>query len=298
MKIAAVIVTYFPPDNFGLNLASVCEQVDRVFVIDNGSTSFSFDQAYESDKVTVFINEENIGLAAAQNMGVKAALEGGYDWILFLDQDSFLTRGYVSTMLSHFQSLDIIDKKRVFMLGPRIFDEGGGFFYKHLVKWGSLGFKRVSCAGEIIENVIFIISAGSFIARWAFEKLGFFKEEFFIDYVDNEFCLRGISRGFKIQVVCNAILFHKIGARRLVKIGSFTVKPTFHSFMRRYTIYRNRVWVWKLYFRRVFPFVFFDILATFCDLLRIVTVEDNVSRKLRYAIKGLWVGLKTPARLL
>ncbi len=294
MKVAAVIVTYHPPREFASNVIRVLLQVERVYIVDNGSDPSCFDFLNSLDRVTIIFNTKNLGLGAAQNAGVRAAIEDGYEWILFLDQDSFLTPRFIQTMISYFQSLEDNERALVFILGPKIYDQGGGFFYRYLQRSGKFGFRRVECDGEGIKDIIFVISSGSLIPAGMFQKLGFFREDFFIDYIDNEFCLRGITRGFRIHIVCGAVLIHRIGDRRLKRIGMVELKPTFHSHLRRYTIYRNRVKVWRLYYKKVASYVVFDVMAMLYDLFRILLAEDDKRKKLLSAVKGFWHGWKEP----
>ena len=35
----------------------------------------------------IILNKENLGIATALNIGVRKALENGYEWILTMDQD-------------------------------------------------------------------------------------------------------------------------------------------------------------------------------------------------------------------
>ncbi len=294
MKVAAVIVTYHPSSQFASNIFRVLAQVQRVYIVDNGSDPSCFEFLSSSSRVTIIFNHRNLGLGAAQNAGIKAAIEDGYEWILFLDQDSFLTPRFVRTMISYFQALEDDEKSLIFILGPKIYDQGGDFFYKYLQRSGRFLFKRIECDKKSLKDIIFVISSGSLMPAKVFRELGFFREDFFIDYIDNEFCLRGVTRGFKIHVVCDALLIHRIGDRKLKRIGVVELKPTFHSHLRRYTIYRNRVKVWRLYYRKMISYVIFDVMAMLYDLFRILCAEDDKRRKLFSAVRGFLHGWLEP----
>ena len=308
-KTAAVVVTYCTGDNsdLWLNLCVLLTQFDNVFVVDNSPEDCLFGligqikEAYGNRLNFTPANplgrgkERNVGLAGAQNIGARLALEAGAEWIAFFDQDSCPSMNFVSSMFEYYSALPDYEKKRVLALGPRIYDVQGNFFCQHVVGKGRVGFRRVHFRnGKGLNGLLFIISSGSFIPAATFRKLGFFREDFFIDYVDNEFCLRGVSKGLRIHVVRDAVLFHRLGNRKVLKVASITMRPTFHPPWRRYTIYRNRSHVWKLYWKKVPSFVVFDLLAMVYDLLRITATEDAKREKFLSVFKGLFHGLKTP----
>ena len=90
--IHAVVVT-FNPDLVILNftLTSLAPQVDGIVVVDNGGSEavLCHLQALSKRREIVLLSQQgNIGLAAAQNLGVEAARQRGAAAVLLLDQDS------------------------------------------------------------------------------------------------------------------------------------------------------------------------------------------------------------------
>ena len=49
-----------------------------------------------------------------------------------------------------------------------------------------------------IEETSLLISSGSLVLKNAFDKIGNFKEEFFIDYIDYEWVWRAQRQGYKV----------------------------------------------------------------------------------------------------
>jgi rhamnosyltransferase len=81
-----------------------------------------------------------------------------------------------------------------------------------------------------------LISSGTLATRAALAVAGPMDEQFFIDFVDTEWCLRCRSRDIGIEVVGGAVLHHSIGAR-FVRVGPLTVLV--HSPVRCYYQIRN-----------------------------------------------------------
>ena len=97
-KVACGIVTYNPDlERLHENVQAIASQVDNIFVFDNASTNHAeISECLEEDygvPVTLFRSPENRGMAVALNKLSKMALEGGYEYILLLDQDSVSTEG-------------------------------------------------------------------------------------------------------------------------------------------------------------------------------------------------------------
>lgn len=85
MKIALIIVTFYPTENV-VKLVSLLQKDAHVFLIDNSEDSVEAISKIKLDfeeNVTIIENKKNIGLAAAQNLGIQLGFEEGYDFFLF-----------------------------------------------------------------------------------------------------------------------------------------------------------------------------------------------------------------------
>ncbi|SFM64673.1 glycosyltransferase family 2 protein [Thermodesulforhabdus norvegica] len=294
-RTAAVIVSFHPTEDLSYRIMTILKQVGLVIVVDNTPGGASCLQGLEDGRLKLIVNGENRGLAAAQNQGIRFAIECGFEWVLLLDQDSLPAPDFMEVMSGYYWSLTESEKEKLLMLAPNVFDELGGFFYRHVLP-APWGFIRKLCGHQrCLKGVFFSISSGSLIPVRVFSEIGLMDEDFFIDYVDNDFCLRGLSKGMVIHVVCPAVLFHSLGdRRRYYSLGPVKVRPSFHPPLRRYFIYRNRVRVWKRYGRKVPGFVMFDLLAAIYDVLRIIFFEENSGEKLLAAFRGLSEGIRLP----
>jgi len=136
-----------------------------------------------------------------------------------------------------------------------------------------------------------LLASGSLIRANALLSVGEMRESFFIDYVDTDWCLRAVSSGWRLLVSHQAVLTHRLGAAQRHDVNRFvSILTKNHSADRRFTIFRNRLFMWREYWRRVPCFVSFDMIAACYDLLRIVLIEKNKGAKLRAALKGTLSG--------
>ena len=295
--VAAVVVIFNPDDRFKKLLLSVIEQVDKIWIINN-QPNFDVDkfitngQVECEDKTTVIENKQNIGLAAAQNQGIKLALADGLDWVLLLDQDSILNKSFVKNMLHAARIYD--NEDHIGFLTPRHESDDGSPSVPTYSKGLFLKPKRYHMnLTEIDDTLLFGMASGSFIPNKKLKEIGLMREDFWIDYIDYEFSFRVRKQGYKILGVGGARLNHRLGITQQFKVLGKTFSYQVHPAFRRYTIYRNRVKVIKEY-SMLFPdFLIFEILSIAKDLLKLVLLEDQKFTKLRSIIIGIVDGFKS-----
>jgi rhamnosyltransferase len=114
------------------------------------------------------------------------------------------------------------------------------------------------------------------------------REEFFIDYVDWEYCLRARRLGVPTAICGAAVLEHARGERSGKKILGLTVRPPGYSLFRYRYIYANRARLVREYFFRSLPFLCFEVVATCRDTL-LLFFEPQPIRKLVVAVAS-WFG--------
>lgn len=239
MNICAVVVTYHPDMELVENIRLLIEQVEEIIIVDNGSADDALSMLGEMErlsKVTVVYNPENVGIAAALNIGVRMAKSRDYQWVITFDQDSRVTPGMISSMFDAYESYP--QKEKIAGLSPR---------YRNRQSGQLIGSPLISSANEELPfaEARSVLTSGNMIKLNIFEDVGYFNEGLFIDYVDTEFCLRCISRGYKILEARNAILLHNIGFPIRHRLLWREVRASHHSALRRYYIARNAIYTSK-----------------------------------------------------
>jgi len=242
--ICAVFVTFHPDMKIWERISSILSQVARVVIVDNGSDKDEvahLRSLTENSLVELILNEENLGVATALNQGVNRAREAGYSWALLFDQD---TLAYESMVQEFAQIYGAVESKgRVAVIGANYWD---GKLY------GIQPF--VGFRGRIWKESDFVITSGSLLSITVFEKVGPFREEFFVDAVDMEYCFRARQEGFIILSARGPLMEHSVGSPVVCKIGGRTYMVTKHAPLRRYYMIRNCAILQKEY-RQTFPSV-------------------------------------------
>jgi rhamnosyltransferase len=243
-NVAAVIVLYHP------NLAllqrlvdTVVGQVARIYIIDNTpeppSEMIIFLKQFAAP-ITYRALGDNMGIALAQNVGIREALQQGCTHVLLLDQDSALSEGMVDLLLSAEASL-IAQGNKVAAVGPVYIDEKTGK-PSPAVRNQALRAKYIPLDLSTREPVEtdHIIASGALIQSSAFAVVGMMREELFIDWVDIEWGLRAKSKGYNSYIAPTALLQHSIGDAT-VKIFGRTLSV--HSEIRHCYIVRNAAYL-------------------------------------------------------
>ena len=221
----AAVVTYNPDAGFADRARQVCRQVAQAVIVDNGSTAGPPDVG----GAHVIANSDNLGIAAALNQGLAWARAKGYAWALTLDQDS-CPRDEMVEHLCHAYAICPY-RREVAIVAANFFDPiARQCFYP---TYGT---------DKLWLEVITAISSGSLVSLAALAKAGPLREDFFIDSVDNEYCLRLRKLGYRIIVSARADMTHVLGGQRSVyRRHSVRISASDYGPRRRYYMTRNRL---------------------------------------------------------
>ncbi|HEY4772854.1 MAG TPA: glycosyltransferase family 2 protein [Steroidobacteraceae bacterium] len=228
--VCAVLVTYHPDSGFPQRLRDILQQVATVVVVDNGSASAQLELLRDlaaEHRAALVLNGANLGLARALNVGIEHAAALGFSWAVLLDQDSRIDGDMVKSLVAVRESFT--DKTRLGIIGA-------GFREKHRI---SAKIARLENRGNEWQEVETVITSGSMLSLSAYRHIGPFREDFFIDHVDTEYCARARARGYRVVRTLRPLMTHSIGRptqHRLLWMKKWTSN---HSADRRYYITRN-----------------------------------------------------------
>jgi len=246
-RVAVLILTWNRVDELVPCLESfVCNDYRPcdVVVIDNGSEDESVPTVQRDFPwVKLIQNGTNLGFCRGNNVGLKWAVEQGYDYVMLLNSDTKLLPGLVSELVSVLQSdprVGIAGAKNVLMENP---DFTWGRYGK--VTWGPMlvktvgRFARDERRGEPPQDVDWVIGNACMMRREALEKVGVFDEEFWQCNEDVDWCYRAREAGFRVVYVDRAAILHKGGSsadlshRKIFSYGYFIGRNAF-TFARKH----------------------------------------------------------------
>ena len=279
--VCAIAVTYHPDSDFVAQISSVLPQVGALVIVDNGSAAAEVEmlrQLAANSMITLVLNADNLGIARALNMGVERAAALGFAWALLLDQDSIADADMVQTLLAVHAAFP--DRERLAVVGS--------------------GFRDVAAkeptpinVGDGWIEVECVITSGSLIPLAVHAAIGAFREEFFIDYVDIEYCYRARALGFRVIKTQATLMSHAIGAITRHNLLWFKKWTYNHSPDRRYYIARNDTVLLREYGQYVLGLWALKSLSRCVRLCkRIVLYEQMKTRKMAAVAQGWWDGVR------
>lgn len=243
-SVAAVIVLYYPkPFLLSRLLESAMPQVARLFVVDNTpcwDNKLPEGLTHGTRKIVYHANGFNAGLASAQNNGIRRAIEDRFTHVLLLDQDSALPKGAVEGLLAAERSL-IARGCPVAAVGPLFIDEKSGR-RSQAVRQSGLRVRWQDISADETDPIEtdYLIASGSLIRTSVLRKVGYMRDELFIDWVDTEWSYRAKGLGLGAYVVPTVIMRHSIGDETKALLGK---RIYLHSSTRNYYIVRNAIYL-------------------------------------------------------
>lgn len=242
-RIGAVIVSYHPhlPD-LKRTLDALEPQVESVFIVDNGSGDATVLQlralvAGRNAELVEFA--ANRGIAAAQNAAIARAQALGLDFMVLFDDDSLPAPDLVAQLARAFRKVQD-SGQRIAAIGPQWVDGRTGrrgSFYR-IQRGRIVGVMPADTAPIPVD---FLIASGTLLSLHAVREVGAMREDYFIDHVDTEWCVRAARAGWKLYGTSAAQLTHALGdAGRRVWFGRWR-EVALHSPLRNYYEVRNTV---------------------------------------------------------
>jgi rhamnosyltransferase len=282
--VCGIVVTYHPDTDFPVRLRSISSQLDLVVIVDNGSADAEVrmlrDIAAQHPRVSLILNSENLGIARALNIGIQQATVLGYRWVLLLDQDSRVDDDMLDTLVAVQQSRP--ESAPVALIGSGYRD----------LRWGSTDHNTDAASGTLCDEVEAVIHSGSLLSLAAYWAIGPFREDFFIDHVDIEYCIRARASGYSVVKTRRSLMSHLIGApkqHRLLWIKKWT---TNHSADRRYYFARNDTVMLREYGNYKWgSWRIKSFFRSFRTVKRIVLYEQGKLDKIIAVIQGWWDGI-------
>lgn len=277
-----VVVTYFPPEGMASRLAKIARHVDALIVIDNSASDIvSSLLAPVSAQLGahLILNAQNVGIAKALNQGIDYARSEGASWVVFFDQDSVPNDEFRTEFSQILSTYDEIEPLGVI---------GCNYFLPSSAK---PRYPTVGPGGKSYARITSVITSGSAYAMGMLSRLGPFRNDYFIDCVDTEYCWRARTNGYAVCITTKPLVTHTIGAPTSHRVFGRKLTTWNHSAFRRYFIGRNNILLFQEYFSRL-PGDSFDLLGyVLKTALKICVVEQEKRKKLGYLLLGIWHGL-------
>lgn len=251
ITVASVTVAYNAASLLARQIEALLRQtrpLDEIIVVDNASTDGTVEMlAQRFPQVTVLRMTENLGVGGGLAAGMTyAALEKQYDWVWTFDHDSVPNDDALQVLLDVPEAPGCSREVGIIAALP-VYENTGDCYYPLL--WDH-GFVKPSA--DLMRQPIWfadlVIGSGCMVRRDVVQNIGLPRADFFIDFVDFEYCLRARSKGYKLAVATRAKFGHEIGNARKVQLPGYSRLWPVHPPFREYYMSRNLAYAaWWLY---------------------------------------------------
>lgn len=270
IRVAGVVVLYHPDKDVIENISTYINQVGQLFVIDNSDfvDSKLIDIIKSLNNANYISYGKNLGIARALNHGAQIAIENGYQFLLTMDQDSKAPLNLVSSCVSILEG-----SNNVGLVTPI-----------HGNKYGT----HIKPVVSKTEKVTMAMTSGNLISLDVYKKVGGFDEDFFLDYMDIEYCFKLHLHHYDLIRINDLVLDHNEAALTEISFFKKKVHPHNHKPFRWYYKTRNILLLRKKY-RNNFPELYsIEFNSYLMMIARMVLFEKYKIQKIKMIILGWW----------
>lgn len=267
LPLAGIVTLYNPTDEDIANISTYIDEIDHLYVIDNTEGHDNLERLPKNKKIEYIWNNNNIGVAAALNLGAKKALSAGYRWLLTNDQDTTFPKGVVNEMKKR-----ILTEKhnwRLAIVTP---------YHKT---------KMRDRRPKYDDDPHDVMTSGNIINLGIWKEVGGFEEDFFIDGIDIEYCIKIHDHGYHILRFHDLEIKHNLGYDPVYrKFLGKTYLITNYSPVRYYYIMRNYHYIFQKYYEIDFAFCFSIANSQKHNMIGTLLFEKDKFKKIRMYLRG------------
>jgi GT2 family glycosyltransferase len=258
------------------SLASVTYPNWRLVVVDNASSDDSPEEVARLLPAAVVIrNEENLGITGGHNTGIRHCLEQGFDYVLFLNNDTVVEPDFLDRLVQAADGKTMVAPKTYLHSRRPLLDDTVGDFDWWRGVWRGWLYGKPEPPGfdqrrpNMASLCCLLVPAG------VFRDAGLMDERFFMYYDDFDFVRRARVAGYGLRLKADAVVHHRKAA------SSGGVDSPF----KLYYATRNRLYL----MRKHLPFWRFGLFLVYF-------LATRSAYLLSLAVRGRWAQWRATAR--
>ena len=226
----------------------------------------------ELPHITLLPQSKNLGFAGGNNVGVQWALDNGFDYVYFHNNDGFVAANFLEPLVEVMEQDKTVGVvQSLLMLYPEtdlINSSGNSFHYLGIGFCNNLRVKKENLQLKKVFETSYASGAALLMRADLLKQYGLWDNDFFLYHEDIEYCFRLKIAGYKIMVASDSLFYHK------------------YSFGRNqekfYYIERNRLGVMLMFFKWPTLFLFLPMGLIFeAGLLLFATKQGWLKEKLK-----------------
>jgi GT2 family glycosyltransferase len=188
----------------------------EIIVVDNASSDGSPDAVRATfPDILLLHSPTNIGLSA-NNLGIRAALDNGADYVLLLNNDTYVTPECLPHLVEAAEThrdAGILSPRICYYSHPAVIWYDGGVLRTGPGLWETSHLNQRTLASETPDqprHVDYISGCAMLLRRRVIEAIGGIDERFFGYWEDVDLSLRARRAGFPLLHVPIALVYHKV----------------------------------------------------------------------------------------
>ncbi|GAB3998163.1 glycosyltransferase family 2 protein [Spirosoma daeguense] len=262
MKIAGVVVLYNNP-KIVQNIETYLSQIDTLFIVDNSDIFQEplINELKRKPAVQYIQNAGNQGIAQALNQAAERAIDQGYDYLLTMDDDSGAPTNMIVEMMQFIESQPSPNQIGIL----------------------SAAHARSTYHTDKPTAVFYTMTSGNLLNLKAYQAVGSFREDFFIDHVDHDYGLRLGKAGYTIIELPGIHLYQLVGEPG----KKWGVNYVSRQPVRQYYMVRNGLILVKEH--PVFIYKMVKLLIK--ELVKVAVVQTNRRERIGFIIRGIVDGI-------
>ena len=262
MRLSIITINYNGSENTIKLLKSLGNQTLRqgsgqadhdfeIIVIDNASeeTDFSnlqltIDTMQNNIVPMVIRNSDNLEFSGGNNVGIKEALKRGSEWVLLLNNDTWVEKDFIVSLKQHLEGSGGV-------VGLSVNEGADKIAYCGKIQWFCSNLNHVYDMLNT-ECLTYAIGGAVAIHKDVFDKIGFWDEKYFLYFEDADFSLRARRINIPINFIKESKVNHQASSSTK-KLGS----PLLLRYNYRNSLYFNwkngpwyikmTVWFWSFW---------------------------------------------------
>jgi len=255
----------------------------EILVIDNGSGDGSAEKMQaELTGLTILALPKNLGFAGGCNVGLKQAIEQGFNYALLLNNDAFPAPDMLDCLLREAaEDIGLSSPKILYESAPDLIWFAGGTQHRWLLELRNSGQnEKDDPVRHISRDTDYLWGTCLLVNLAAAQQIGLLDDRFFMYYEDLDWSIRFRQAGYRLRLVADARLYHRVA----VSTGGMD------SPLHRYYLGRSSV----LFFRRhahlgFLPAIFLYRLGSAVKMVLRLLLTGRQESATTY-LQGLWEG--------
>ncbi len=277
---SALYVAYEPDDRLERSVTTISQQLKSIVIVCNSEIAneriLNLNSKLPKECSIHWIqNSDNLGLGHALNQGINFLISQGKEWFITFDQDSQPHGNLIDSLTNLHVEYQLSD---VCIIGCN--------YYDTVRKEPNNSNSETTFTPRQT-----VITSGCLMNLKFIQSMGSFKEDFFIDQLDHELCLRARLNGATIIQTSEILMQHTVGRPDGIRLPILGILPN-QNIERRYYIARNSMYLVKSYFFNYPLWSSKKLCKVLGGLFIIVLFEAKKMRKLRAVFRGISDGLQ------